>query len=140
MQKEYQSYDLVSRWSFKSTDVTFFESTSYFSKKSSPSNVSSNPLPLLVSTSLPHGSITDSSTRPLQVYSCHRPLSSTLLDVAIDLPSPPAAPAPPLPSDSNLPIAVRKCKRSCTTHPQTNYLSFTSLSPMFRFPFFYTYS
>lgn len=96
IQKGYRPYDLVARWSFTSADVTFFESTSYFSKESSFPNVSSNALPLLVSTSLPHGSITDSSTQPLQVYSRHRPLSSTLLDVATDLPSLLAAPAPPL--------------------------------------------
>lgn len=43
-------------------------------------------------------------------------------------------PVTPAPSDSHidLPIALRKGKRSCTIHPITQFLSFEGLSPSYR--------
>ena len=40
-------------------------------------------------------------------------------------------PSDPLSSDSNLPIALQKGKRTCTSHPISNFVSYDHLSPTF---------
>lgn len=35
----------------------------------------------------------------------------------------------PAPNDLDLPIAIRKGKRACTSHSITNYVSYAHLSP-----------
>ncbi|KAL0427267.1 UNVERIFIED_CONTAM: hypothetical protein Slati_2901500 [Sesamum latifolium] len=75
---------------------------------------------------------TDTSPRSLQVYfRCNRSTTATLTTPP-SLP-PVAAPASPSTSSTNdLPIALRKGKRSCTAHPLAHSLSFKHLSPNYR--------
>ncbi|KAL0326609.1 UNVERIFIED_CONTAM: Retrovirus-related Pol polyprotein from transposon RE2 [Sesamum angustifolium] len=129
-QKGYRCYDPQSHKSFTSADVTFFESTSFYSPQSPvvipPPSV---PLPAPTMSVPPH---TEPPTRPLQVYSRRNRSTTTSLIVPPDLP-PTAAPGNPsaTPTD-DLPIALRKGKRSCTAHPLANSLSFQHLSPNYR--------
>ncbi|KAK4397606.1 Retrovirus-related Pol polyprotein from transposon RE2 [Sesamum angolense] len=68
--------------------------------------------------------------RPLQVYSRRKRSTNTTLAALPDLP-PTAAPGhlSVTPTD-DLPIALRKGKRSCTAHPLAHSLSFHHLSPI----------
>ncbi|KAL0442260.1 UNVERIFIED_CONTAM: Copia protein [Sesamum radiatum] len=71
-------------------------------------------------------------TRPLQVYSRRNCSTNTTLTTPPGLP-PTTAPGNPsaIPAD-DLPIALRKGKRSCTAHPLAHTLSFQHLSPNYR--------
>ncbi|KAK4406515.1 Retrovirus-related Pol polyprotein from transposon RE1 [Sesamum angolense] len=128
IQKGYRCYDPQSRKSFTFADVTFFEFTHFYSPQSSaiipPPSV---PLPVPTLSVPPH---IEPPTRPLQVYS--RRNRSTTLIVPPDLP-PTAAPGNPSATPANdLPIALRKGKRSCIAHPLANSLSFQNLSPNYQ--------
>ncbi|KAL0379296.1 UNVERIFIED_CONTAM: Retrovirus-related Pol polyprotein from transposon RE2 [Sesamum radiatum] len=105
-QKGYQCYDPQSRRSFTTVDVTFFESTAYYSPNSSPT-IPTTSLPLLV----PPLSIplhTEKSTRPLQVYS-YRSRSTTITLTALpSLPPAAALGTPSATSANDLPIVLRK--------------------------------
>uniref|UniRef100_A0A2N9GH48 Integrase catalytic domain-containing protein n=1 Tax=Fagus sylvatica TaxID=28930 RepID=A0A2N9GH48_FAGSY len=60
---------------------------------------------------------------------------SILSNPVIPTPIPFAPQIPPLPqstSDLDLPIALRKSKRTCTNHPISNFVSFDHLSPSFK--------
>uniref|UniRef100_A0A2N9EXN8 4-alpha-glucanotransferase n=1 Tax=Fagus sylvatica TaxID=28930 RepID=A0A2N9EXN8_FAGSY len=77
-----------------------------------------------------------------QVYVRRRnqdvPLVPPLPPVEFSLPLPPSAsssadsPPPQSTSDLDLPIAIRKGKRTCTEHPISNCVSFDHLSPSFK--------
>ncbi|KAL0368250.1 UNVERIFIED_CONTAM: Retrovirus-related Pol polyprotein from transposon RE2 [Sesamum calycinum] len=105
-QKGYRCYDPQRHRSFTSADVTFFESTRYYSPNSSPTiPLTSVPLPIPTLTIPPH---TATPTRPLQVYSPRNRSTNTMLTALPGLP-PTAAPENPsaTPAD-DLPIALRK--------------------------------
>ncbi|KAK4395750.1 Retrovirus-related Pol polyprotein from transposon RE1 [Sesamum angolense] len=129
-QKGYRCSNPQSRKSFTSADVTFFESTPFYSPQSSvvipPPSV---PLPAPTLSVPPH---TEPHTRPLQVYSLRNRSTTTTLIVPPDLP-PTAAPGNPSATlADDLPIALRKGKRSCTAHPLANSLFLQNLSPNYR--------
>ncbi|KAL0415349.1 UNVERIFIED_CONTAM: Retrovirus-related Pol polyprotein from transposon RE1 [Sesamum latifolium] len=128
-QKGYRCYDPQSHRSFTSADVTFFENTAFYSPNSSPPiPTSSLPLPVPALSIPPH---TEKPTRPLQVYS-RRSRSTTTTPPDPPDPPPAAAPGTPATSANDLPIALRKGKRSCTAHPLAHSLSYQNLSPNYQ--------
>lgn len=129
----------MTRRSFISVDVTFFESTPYYFKDKTVSEVSSISIPVPLPSSVsPLDLIFELSLCPLQVYTRRRQVlstkPSTTLDGSADPSSLPAAPTLPLltQSDGDLPIALCKGKQSCTAHPLANSLFYEHLSPSFR--------
>ncbi|KAL0309233.1 UNVERIFIED_CONTAM: Retrovirus-related Pol polyprotein from transposon RE1 [Sesamum radiatum] len=99
--------------------VTFFEFTPQSSAVTPPPSV---PLPVSTLSAPPH---TEPPTRPLQVYSRRNRSTNTTLIVSPDLPPTVAPGKPSATPDNDLPIALRKGKRSCTAHPLANSLSFS---------------
>ena len=119
---------------FISTDVTFFEDSSFSSATCpSVSNVLSIPL-ILPSPDFPSPP-TNAMIRPLQVYT-HNPCPPTG-PLADSSSMPPSSPAPVLQPLDDLPIAIRKGTRStCNPYLVYNFLSFHCLSlPFFAFVF-----
>ncbi|KAL0379315.1 UNVERIFIED_CONTAM: Retrovirus-related Pol polyprotein from transposon RE2 [Sesamum radiatum] len=115
--------------SFTSADVTFFETTAYYTPNVSQTiPTPSLPLPIPALPIPPH---TEKPPRPLQVYSRRKCSTTTTPPEPPDLP-PAAAPAPTVTSDTDLPIALRKGKRSCTAHPLAHSLSYQYLSPTYK--------
>ncbi|KAK4380940.1 Retrovirus-related Pol polyprotein from transposon RE2 [Sesamum angolense] len=129
-QKGYRYYDPLRRRSFTSADVTFFKSTPCYSPNSFPTiPLTSVPLPLPTLTTPPH---TETPPRPLNVYSRRNRSTNTTLTAPPGLP-PTAAPGNLHATPANdLPIALRKGKRSRTAHPLAHSLSFQYLSPNYR--------
>ena len=133
LQRGYRCYSTDTNRYFISTDVTFFEGSSFFSSEEHPhvSDVLHVPLvlPPLDFSSPP----TDVVIRPLQVYTRRpRPPTRPLADSSS---MPPSSLAPvPQPSD-NLPIVIQKGTHStCNPHPVYNFLSYHRLSlPYFAF-------
>ncbi|GMY17567.1 Retrovirus-related Pol polyprotein from transposon RE2, partial [Fagus crenata] len=133
---------LESRRYFVNADVTFFESTPFFSSPGqclSPDLISSHegegsfsspilPIPLL--SPPPQVPLASPPNPLLQVYQrsqdrcviSYRPDTTSSLS---EVPAPPSS----IPETDDLPIALRRSKRTCTQHPIAHFLSYNCVSP-----------
>ena len=127
LQRGYRCYSPDTNRYFISTDVTFFEDSSFFSSTVRPyvPDVLSIPL-VLPSPDFPSPP-TDVVTRSLQVYTRRpRPPPGPCVDSSL---MPQSSLAPILQPSDDLPIAIRKCTRSTSNpHHVYNFLSFHRLS------------
>ena len=136
-QKGYKCYSPITRRYYLSPDVTFFESSSFYSTSSSETPLSEVlPIPsqLILPESIPAVSESIPSLRPFQVY--HRrsrrlPTSDIPLvsEAPVDSSSVPTSPPTEALLDKDLPLALRKGNRATRNpHPLYNCLSYHRLS------------
>uniref|UniRef100_A0A2N9F081 Uncharacterized protein n=1 Tax=Fagus sylvatica TaxID=28930 RepID=A0A2N9F081_FAGSY len=144
LRKDIGCYSPSLRKHFVSADVTFFEDIPYYSPKGrqlQESMLFAPVIPTHVPIALPISPI--SIVPPISQVYVHRrnqdvPLIPPPPPVEFSLPLPPSAstsedsPPPQSTSDLDLPIAIRKGKRTCTEHPISNCVSFDHLSPSFK--------
>uniref|UniRef100_A0A2N9FPR9 Integrase catalytic domain-containing protein n=1 Tax=Fagus sylvatica TaxID=28930 RepID=A0A2N9FPR9_FAGSY len=146
-QKGYQCYSPSLCKHFVSADMIFFEDIPYYSpqgRQLQESMLSAPVIPTHVPITPPTSLISIVPPVPpiSQVYVRRRnqdvPLVPPPPPVEFSLPLPPSAssfedsPPPQSTSDLDLPIAIRKGKRTCTEHPISNCVSFDHLSPSFK--------
>uniref|UniRef100_A0A2N9EMG3 Integrase catalytic domain-containing protein n=1 Tax=Fagus sylvatica TaxID=28930 RepID=A0A2N9EMG3_FAGSY len=120
---------------FVSADVTFFEDVPYYSPQGGQlqESILSSPV---IPTPIP---FTPQAPPISQVYVRRRHQDAPLVPPQVESPPLPPSSAstsadPPLQStsDLDLPIALRKSKRTCTDHPISNFVSFDHLSSSFK--------
>ena len=141
-QKGYRCYSLESHQYFVSADVTFFESTPFFSSpgqclspdlissREGEDSLSSSTLPIPLFSPPPQVPLASPPNPPLQVYqrSQDRCVVSYRPDTTSSLSKVPAPSSSILKTD-DLPIALRRGKRTCTQHPIAHFLSYNRVSP-----------
>ena len=147
IQKSYRRYSPSTRKYYLSANVTFFESVSYFSLQSSLTTLETIPLPLSVSLPAPAPDVSssmppiDNTAQPAPnhvlnfryVYT-HRQKVPAPKRVPTDSSSPVEGPLPqPLSPffDLDVPVALRKNKRSCTDHLIYHFVSYDRLTLSF---------
>jgi len=130
-----------------STNVTFFESVPYFSSQASltasetiphllsmplPTPASIVSLPVLpTETKDPTASKPVRDFRYVYTYGPKVPASEPILAIPSLVDGPTTLPSASS-SDLDVPIALRKGKRSCTDHPISNFVFYDNLNPTFR--------
>ena len=133
LQRGYRCYSPNINRYFISTDITFFEDSSFFSSTARPPVLDVLSIPLVLPSPKFSSPPTDVVTRPLQVYTrCPRPPIRPLVDSSSMSPSSPGLVLQP---SDDLPIAIWKGTLfTCNPHPVYNFLSFHRLSlPYFAF-------
>ena len=132
-QRGYQCYSPDINRYLISTDVTFFEDSSFFSFVACPPVLDDIFIPVVLPSPDFPSPLTDAVTRPLQIYTRHPcPPIGPLVDSSF---MPPSSLTLILQPPDDLPIAIRKGTRStCNPHSVYNFLSFHHLSsPYFTF-------
>ena len=132
-QRGYRCYSLDINCYFISADVTFVEDSSFFSSAARPLILDVLSIPLVLPSLDFPSPLTDSVTRPLQVYTrCPRPPPRPFVEASS---IPQSSLALVLQLSDDLPIAIRKGTRSISNpHSAFNFLIFHCLFlPYFAF-------
>ncbi|XP_020266951.1 uncharacterized protein LOC109842493 [Asparagus officinalis] len=133
-QKGYRCYHPSTRKYFVSADVTFFEYVPYFSYTSTTIGCPYVPLSSSAPTTIPLPAPVAPAPKPLLTYS-RRPKVHTPESAPEESSSPAASLShveTSIPSDLDIPIALRKGKRSCLKYLISLFVSYDHLNSSFR--------